>query len=69
MALSNLAGWTEEKVASDCGSACGASEKPEENRSIPKSGCLLLPKMLTANFCSFLHILQNSIPLNISGLG
>ena len=30
MALSNLAGWTEEKVASACGSACGASEKPEE---------------------------------------
>ena len=26
MALSNLAGWTEEKAAS----ACGASEKPEE---------------------------------------
>ena len=30
MALSNLAGWTEEKVASACGSACGASGKPEE---------------------------------------
>ena len=29
MALSNLAGWTEEKVDSACGSACGAG-KPEE---------------------------------------
>ena len=28
MALSNLAGWTEEKAASACGAACGASDKP-----------------------------------------
>ena len=28
MALSNLAGWTEDKAASACGAACGASDKP-----------------------------------------
>lgn len=30
MALSNLFGWNEKKAASSCGSACGASDKPEE---------------------------------------
>ena len=30
MALSNLAGWSEEKVASACGASCGASDKPAE---------------------------------------
>ena len=30
MALSNLAGWTEDKAASACGAACGASDKPAE---------------------------------------
>ena len=30
MALSNLAGWTEGLASAPCGSACGASEKPEE---------------------------------------
>ena len=30
MALSNLAGWAEDKAASACGAACGASDKPEE---------------------------------------
>lgn len=30
MALSNLAGWTEEQTASSCGAACGASDKPAE---------------------------------------
>ncbi|MDE7291046.1 MAG: ACGX-repeat peptide [Treponemataceae bacterium] len=30
MALSNLAGWTEEKSASACGASCGASDKPAE---------------------------------------
>ena len=30
MALSNLAGWTEEKASSACGAACGASDKPAE---------------------------------------
>lgn len=31
MALSNLFGWTEKAEApSACGSACGASDKPEE---------------------------------------
>ena len=30
MALSNLAGWTEDKSASACGAACGASDKPTE---------------------------------------
>ena len=27
MALSNLAGWAEDKAASACGAACGASDK------------------------------------------
>ncbi len=27
MALSNLAGWTEDKAASACGVACGATDK------------------------------------------
>lgn len=30
MALSNLAGWTEEKTASACGASCGAADKPAE---------------------------------------
>ncbi|MBD5466906.1 MAG: ACGX-repeat peptide [Lachnospiraceae bacterium] len=30
MALTNLAGWTEENTASACGAACGASDKPAE---------------------------------------
>ena len=31
MALSNLSGWSEEqKAGSSCGTACGASDKPEE---------------------------------------
>ena len=30
MALSNLAGWNEEKAASACGAACGAADKPAE---------------------------------------
>ena len=30
MALSNLAGWSEDKATSACGTACGASDKPEE---------------------------------------
>ncbi|MDO4492191.1 MAG: ACGX-repeat peptide [Lachnospiraceae bacterium] len=28
MALSNIANWNEDKTASACGTACGASEKP-----------------------------------------
>ena len=28
MALSNLAGWAEDKAASTCGAACGAGDKP-----------------------------------------
>jgi len=30
MALSNIANWNEEKTASACGTACGASDKPAE---------------------------------------
>ena len=30
MALTNLAGWTDENTASACGAACGASDKPAE---------------------------------------
>lgn len=29
MALSNLAGWNEKEVSAACGTACGASDKPE----------------------------------------
>lgn len=43
MALLNLSGWTEnkeQKVASAaCGSACGASEKPEEKPAACGSAC------------------------------
>ena len=48
MALSNLAGWTEEKAASACGAsdkpaetsaACGASDKPEEKPAACGSAC------------------------------
>ena len=31
MALSNLFAWNEEKVASACGSACGAADKPKKS--------------------------------------
>lgn len=30
MALSNLTGWNEKTATSACGTACGASDKPEE---------------------------------------
>ena len=40
MALANLADWNEEKVASACGSACGAGdEKKEEKPSACGSAC------------------------------
>jgi ACGX-repeat protein len=42
MALSNLFGWTkknEEVVASACGSACGAGDKPEEKPAACGSAC------------------------------
>ena len=32
MALSNLSGWTEDKVASACGASCGAADKPAEEK-------------------------------------
>lgn len=39
MALSNLAGWTEDKAVSACGSACGTSDKPEETPASCGSAC------------------------------
>lgn len=39
MALSNLAGWTEEKTASACGASCGASDRPEEAPAACGSAC------------------------------
>ena len=40
MALSNIAGWNEDKnVGSACGSACGASDKPEEKPAACGSAC------------------------------
>ena len=33
MALSNLAGWTEDKAASACGTSCGASDKSAEEKT------------------------------------
>lgn len=45
MALSNLDGWTEDKAASACGAACGASDKSiskgtaEEKPSACGSAC------------------------------
>ena len=38
-------------------------------RSIPKSGCFLLPKMPVADLCSSRPTLRNSILLKDSGLG
>lgn len=39
MALSNLAGWNEKEVAAACGTACGASDKPEEKPTACGSAC------------------------------
>ena len=39
MALSNLFGWNKKMEAADCGSACGASGKPEEKPSACGSAC------------------------------
>ena len=40
MALSNLAGWNEEKTASSCGTACGAADdKQEEKQAACGSAC------------------------------
>ena len=40
MALSNIAGWNEDKQASAaCGTACGASDKPEEKPAACGSAC------------------------------
>lgn len=40
MALSNIAGWNEDKlVSAACGSACGASDKPEEKPAACGSAC------------------------------
>ena len=39
MALSNLSAWNTEKVASACGSACGARDKPEEKPTACGSAC------------------------------
>lgn len=42
MALSNLFGWakkSDEAVASACGSACGAGDKPEEKPAACGSAC------------------------------
>ena len=33
MSLSNIASWADDKTASACGTACGASDKPEEKSS------------------------------------
>ena len=39
MALSNIFGWNNGVKASACGSACGASEKPEEKPTACGSAC------------------------------
>ncbi len=39
MALSDLAGWTEDKAASACGAACGAADKPEEKSAACGTAC------------------------------
>ena len=39
MALANLAGWTEDKAASACGAACGASDKPVKTPAACGSAC------------------------------
>lgn len=40
MALSNISGWNEDKNAGTaCGTACGASDKPEEKPTACGSAC------------------------------
>lgn len=42
MALSNLSGWNEEKEnnpAAACGTACGASDEPEETPAACGTAC------------------------------
>lgn len=42
MALSNLAGWAEnkpEKASAACGTACGAADKPEEKPTACGTAC------------------------------
>lgn len=39
MALSDLAGWTQDKAASACGTACGASDKPEGKPAACGTAC------------------------------
>ena len=40
MALSNIAGWNEDKQASAaCGTACGAADKPEEKPAACGTAC------------------------------
>lgn len=40
MALSNIAGWNEDKqVSAACGTACGVGDKPEEKPAACGSAC------------------------------
>lgn len=39
MALFDLAGWAQDKAASACGTACGASDKPEEKPAACGTAC------------------------------
>ncbi len=39
MALSDLAGWAQDKAASACGTACGAADKPEEKPAACGTAC------------------------------
>lgn len=39
MALSNIADWNKNMARSACGSACGASDKPEEKPAACGSAC------------------------------
>ena len=68
MALSNLFGWAkknEEVVASACGSACGAGDKPEEK----PAGFLLDVDMqfVTDKRVHFIVQIGNAFPDTVSG--
>lgn len=39
MALSNLSGWNEKNMASACGTACGAADKPDEKPAACGTAC------------------------------
>lgn len=55
MALSNLTGWNEKEVAAACGTACGASDKPEEKPAACGSVCFAGDIFKSIRYYRFLY--------------